>query len=502
MWETKYTLRGVNPYGFSEYEDPQGILHNTKFNMSGHIAASGNVMSLIDGEGITTEIPQEYCFYNLFSGCSTLTQAPDLPATTLTDYCYENMFSGCTSLSKAPELPASELKQECYKNMFKECSDLNYIKVGVMTLDNDADATTDWVAGVDGPGTFIFPCGSTYDKHGESEVPALFEIMRDAPIIVFQNPDSTTLKRDTIVCGTHPEYIGETPTWNDGYSFKGWDKDLSTVESSGVYYITALYDYEDPELTKKLQLAVDDKLILVLPGGSETVGYELTGGEGSKYEVRYQDRIICSGDVTNDSTVSLTCPKDLEPDAYNATLVMYDEEGNFAKRTFTFNVMLPDNKQRSYYVRVWNDVVICRNEEGRFLSFQWYKERQKQERDSLQYLTDVSILDGEYMVHVHDKDGRNYFIEPITYAPVEATYAITATPNVTERNADFTVTISGVEPDDLKKARIVVYRADGVIEKVIDEVEMESTMHLKSGEYVIVLTVNDGKNTNCKVLVK
>ena len=147
MWETKYTLRGVNPYGFSEYEDPQGILHNTKFNMSGHIAASGNVMSLIDGEGITTEIPQEYCFYNLFSGCSTLTQAPDLPATTLTDYCYENMFSGCTSLSKAPELPASELKQECYKNMFKECSDLNYIKVGVMTLDNDADATTDWVAG-------------------------------------------------------------------------------------------------------------------------------------------------------------------------------------------------------------------------------------------------------------------------------------------------------------------------------------------------------------------
>ncbi len=456
-------------------------------------------------------------YSGMFQNCTRLTEAPELPATSISAGSYAGMFKGCTGITKAPELmavPAKDLPYACYREMFYGCTNLEYIKVGVMSLDVDSlystpslertinDATEDWVKGVDKPGIFIFPCGSTYDKRGVSQVPPHFKIVKETPIVVFQNPDSTVLRRDTINCGDTPKYRGATPTMGEGYSFKGWDKDLSTVESSGVYYITALYDYEDPELTKKLQLAVDDKLILVLPGGSETVGYELTGGEGSKYEVRYQDRIICSGDVTNDSTVSLTCPKDLEPDAYNATLVMYDEEGNFAKRTFTFNVMLPDNKQRSYYVRVWNDVVICRNEEGRFLSFQWYKERQKQERDSLQYLTDVSILDGEYMVHVHDKDGRNYFIEPITYAPVEATYAITATPNVTERNADFTVTISGVEPDDLKKARIVVYRADGVIEKVIDEVEMESTMHLKSGEYVIVLTVNDGKNANCKVLVK
>ena len=456
-------------------------------------------------------------YSGMFQNCTRLTEAPELPATSISTGSYAGMFKGCTGITKAPELmavPAKDLPYACYREMFYGCTNLEYIKVGVMSLDVDSlystpslertinDATEDWVKGVDKPGIFIFPCGSTYDKRGVSQVPPHFKIVKETPIVVFQNPDSTVLRRDTINCGDTPKYRGATPTMGEGYSFKGWDKDLSTVESSGVYYITALYDYEDPELTKKLQLAVDDKLILVLPGGSETVGYELTGGEGSKYEVRYQDRIICSGDVTNDSTVSLTCPKDLEPDAYNATLVMYDEEGNFAKRAFTFNVMLPDNKQRSYYVRVWNDVVICRNEEGRFLSFQWYKERQKQERDSLQYLTDISILDGEYMVHVHDKDGRNYFIEPIHYEPVEAAYAITATPNVTERNVDFTVTISGVEPDDLKKARIVVYRADGVIEKVIDEVEMESTMHLKSGEYVIVLTVNDGKNANCKVLVK
>ena len=442
------------------------------------------------------------CYWRMFMGCTSLKEAPALPATELKEHCYQQMFSGCSSLVKAPELPAEELAEECYAEMFLGCSSLNYIKVGVMTLDNEFDATAEWVAGVDGPGIFIFPCGSTYDKHGESEVPPLFEIVRYMPIIVFQNPDSSVLWQNSINCGETPEYGGETPTMGEGYTFKGWDKDFSVIQSSGVYYFTALYDYEDPELTKKLQLTVEDELYLVLPGGSETISYELTGGEGSTYEVRYKDKTICKGDVTNDSTVSLTCPKELEPGAYTATMVMYDEEGNFSKKEFTFNVMLPDNKQKSYYVKVWNDVVICRNGEGQFLTYQWYKGRKKCEEAAQQFYNDVSLLDGEYMVYVSDKNGKSYFIEPVTYAPVEAAYAITAEPNVVARGTEFTVKVSGVSEEELPNARVVVYRANGVVEKLIDEVELESTMRLKTGEYVIVLTVHDGKNANCKVLVK
>jgi hypothetical protein len=59
-----------------------------------------------------------------------------------------------------------------------------------------------------------------------------------------------------------------------------------------------------------------------------------------------------------------------------------------------------------------------------------------------------------------------------------------------------------VEPEELANARIVAYHANGVVEKILDEVEELQTMRLKPGEYVIVLTVNDGKNANCKVLVK
>ena len=40
----------------------------------------------------------------MFKNCSSLTQAPALPATTLADNCYGSMFYGCSSLSQAPTI--------------------------------------------------------------------------------------------------------------------------------------------------------------------------------------------------------------------------------------------------------------------------------------------------------------------------------------------------------------------------------------------------------------
>ena len=64
------------------------------------------------------------CYYNMFSGCSSLTVAPELPATTLASSCYNGMFSGCTSLTTAPVLPATTLASSCYLNMFSGCTSL------------------------------------------------------------------------------------------------------------------------------------------------------------------------------------------------------------------------------------------------------------------------------------------------------------------------------------------------------------------------------------------
>ena len=64
------------------------------------------------------------CYTYMFNGCASLAQAPALPATTLTISCYGGMFQGCTSLTQAPALPATKLATSCYSSMFRDCTNL------------------------------------------------------------------------------------------------------------------------------------------------------------------------------------------------------------------------------------------------------------------------------------------------------------------------------------------------------------------------------------------
>ena len=95
-----------------------------KFVMSGKMAASGNIMSLLDKTCQSTTISNKFCYYSMFRDCANLTTAPTLPATTLQSNCYNSMFNGCKSLTTAPALPATTLAISCYDNMFNGCTSL------------------------------------------------------------------------------------------------------------------------------------------------------------------------------------------------------------------------------------------------------------------------------------------------------------------------------------------------------------------------------------------
>ena len=96
---------------------------NTETRALGYLFDGCN--TLIDaGNLILPNKLSRSCYYFMFCNCTSLTTAPELPATTLTDYCYYAMFSGCTSLTNAPELPATTLAEGCYANMFDVCTSL------------------------------------------------------------------------------------------------------------------------------------------------------------------------------------------------------------------------------------------------------------------------------------------------------------------------------------------------------------------------------------------
>ena len=66
------------------------------------------------------------CYYAMFQGCTSLTNAPALIATTLADDCYNSMFNECTSLINTPKLNYNGMKlaPNCYNSMFKGCTSL------------------------------------------------------------------------------------------------------------------------------------------------------------------------------------------------------------------------------------------------------------------------------------------------------------------------------------------------------------------------------------------
>ena len=56
------------------------------------------------------------CYYSMFEGCTSLTSAPELPATELASYCYDNMFFGCAKITEL-HYPASIENDSTFKNL-------------------------------------------------------------------------------------------------------------------------------------------------------------------------------------------------------------------------------------------------------------------------------------------------------------------------------------------------------------------------------------------------
>lgn len=175
-----------------------------KFDFIGEFEASGNVNSLLEedeetartmslenrqfcyaylfsGSTLTTapELPATTlgygCYAMMFQGCSSLTQAPELPATTLANFCYYYMFENCTSLTQAPELPADDLIDSCYAYMFQGCTSLNYVSVGFYNWEQQT--TDNWLP--ENTGRFVCPqtlIDNTTDR-STSTVPSSWEMV-------------------------------------------------------------------------------------------------------------------------------------------------------------------------------------------------------------------------------------------------------------------------------------------------------------------------------------
>ena len=115
-------LRGTNINGTAPSLNAYSTITFTDSNVK--VACTGDIRTLLDWRNYSTVDTENARFCYLFSSCSVLTSAPELPATKLANDCYYYMFGYCTSLTSAPELKATTLADYCYYFMFFNCTSL------------------------------------------------------------------------------------------------------------------------------------------------------------------------------------------------------------------------------------------------------------------------------------------------------------------------------------------------------------------------------------------
>ncbi len=103
-------------------------------------------------------------FNSLFQGNKNIDISEDNPlilsATTLGNKCYKNMFNGCTALTRAPIIMATTMatgagNQGSCNQMFKGCTKLSYVKCLATTNIGSSKGTLDWLSNVSATGTFV-----------------------------------------------------------------------------------------------------------------------------------------------------------------------------------------------------------------------------------------------------------------------------------------------------------------------------------------------------------
>ena len=163
---------------WNNYKSSSSISYYRTITCSQTFSVGGNIKSVCMYD--YPNLVCNYGFVGLFKDSTNLVDASKLDLSNLKvgDYCFKNLFSGCTSLINPPILKLQTLKTGCYQQIFDGCTSLNEIT----TYANDISATDciyRWLRNVASSGTFRNLGSATYIKNSESGIPTGWQVVTE-----------------------------------------------------------------------------------------------------------------------------------------------------------------------------------------------------------------------------------------------------------------------------------------------------------------------------------
>ena len=173
-----------------------------------------------------------------------------------TDFCYYEMFKGCTRLTQAPELPATTLANCCYNFMFSGCTNLSEIRVAFVEWKDSSDQEDNthlWVKNVAQTGTFYCP----------KALPLEYGLDRI--------PEGWTVKYIEEGTGVNDAVASGIAVWTEGNTIYVRDSegDVEVYDMLGRLIVSKRNGQEN------IQISVPQKGIYVVKVGTETHKVEL-----------------------------------------------------------------------------------------------------------------------------------------------------------------------------------------------------------------------------------
>lgn len=291
-----------------------------------------NCTSLTTAPALPSTTLAEYCYGGMFYDCTSLTSAPALPATTLASGCYSSMFSGCNSLTTAPELPATTLARSCYERMFYNCTSLT--SVTIYATDKYYKSFDFWLNNVSASGTVYNNGFLDLTKNDASGVPSGWtEVVPEIQSIT-ANPDTFTIEfnNETVTCNSTLEVVTTMGTFTKTNSAT-----LTVGENTG--NTTRTLTETIPYYNSSYDVTIVQSAIQSITANPDTFTIK-----------SYKTRVNCTSTLTITTTLGTTIT-----DTNSATFTVGENTGD-TTRTLTETIPYKGSSYQVTIVQTANDV--------------------------------------------------------------------------------------------------------------------------------------------------
>ena len=273
-----------------------------------------------------------YCYFNMFYSCTSLTTTPALPATTLAESCYFYMFQDCTSLTTAPALPATTLADYCYYSMFSGCTSLTSVTIYATSTANSPFGF--WLDKVAPSGTVYNNGFLDLPKNSKSGVPSGWtEVVPEIQSIT-ANPDTFTIEfnNETVTCNSTLEVVTTVGTFTktNSATFTVGENTGSTTRTitETIPYYNSSYD-----------VTIVQSAIQSITANPDTFTIK-----------SYKDTVKCNSTLTIATTIGTTVT-----DTNSATFTVGENTGD-TTRTLTETIPYKSSSYQITIVQTANDV--------------------------------------------------------------------------------------------------------------------------------------------------